>query len=126
LIDIFPGNFGGSNWRDIGLEAIYTDKGVGALQPNSDGMFKVPNLKNVALTAPYMHDGRFATLDAVLNHYSENIQPSANLDWSLRDNDGGAVKLNLTTTEKSDLIAFLKTMTDHQLVTDPKFSNPFK
>lgn len=118
--------FGGSLFADIGLEANPADKGLGANQQGMDGVFKVPSLRNVALTAPYMHDGRFATLNDVLNHYSEGIQESANLDWSLRDNNNKPVRLNFTEQDKTDLIAFLNTLTDEGFLKDPKYSNPFK
>ncbi|HMG15148.1 MAG TPA: cytochrome c peroxidase, partial [Saprospiraceae bacterium] len=62
-----PFSNGFSRWADIGLETIYTDKGLGSLEPGQDGKFKIPSLRNVALSAPYMHDGRFETLLDVVN-----------------------------------------------------------
>lgn len=115
----------GNDWADIGLDVTYTDLGLGANQPGMDGMFKIPSLRNVALTAPYMHDGRFATLMDVVNHYSDNVQTSPNLDWRLRDGEG-ARRLNLTPTQKEALVAFLHALTDEQFTVDPKFSNPFE
>ena len=82
--------------------------------------FKVPSLRNVELTAPYMHDGRFGTLDAVLNHYSNAVVNSATLDPVLNQN--GTLGIPLSTTEKSQIIAFLKTLTDYQYITDTRFS----
>ncbi|MBY0487125.1 MAG: cytochrome-c peroxidase [Flavobacteriaceae bacterium] len=82
--------------------------------------FKVPSLRNIEKTAPYMHDGRFFTLDAVLNHYSSGIVNSATLDSSLIN--GTSLGIPLSTSEKSKLIAFLKTLTDNQYLTDARFS----
>lgn len=92
-------------------------------------VFKVPVLRNVALTAPYMHDGRFRTLEEVLNHYSEGIVLQDNLDPSLTVTVLGmkrAKNFQFTDTAKSALIAFLKTLTDESLNDDPRFSDPFK
>jgi cytochrome c peroxidase len=82
--------------------------------------FKVPSLRNVEKTAPYMHDGRFLTLDGVLEHYNSGVVNSATLDSSLNRN--GRLGIALTTTEKTQLIAFLKTLTDTQYLTDKRFS----
>ena len=82
--------------------------------------FKVPSLRNVEVTAPYMHDGRFGTLDAVLNHYSNGVVHSATLDPSLYQN--GTLGIPLSSIEKSKLITFLKTLTDNQYLTDTRFS----
>jgi cytochrome c peroxidase len=82
--------------------------------------FKVPSLRNIEKTAPYMHDGRFYTLEAVLNHYSNGVVNSATLDPSLNNN--GTLGIPLTNLEKTKLIAFLKTLTDNQYLTDKRFS----
>jgi cytochrome c peroxidase len=82
--------------------------------------FKVPSLRNIEKTAPYMHDGRFYTLDAVLNHYSSGVANTQNLDASLNTN--GTLGIPLTATEKTKLVAFLKTLTDQQFLTDSRFS----
>ena len=82
--------------------------------------FKVPSLRNVELTAPYMHDGRFGTLEAVLNHYSNAVVNSATLDPILNQN--GNLGIPLSATEKMQIIAFLKTLTDYQYITDTRFS----
>lgn len=82
--------------------------------------FKVPSLRNIEKTAPYMHDGRFFTLDAVLNHYSSGVVNSATLDASL--NNCGALGIPLSASEKSKLIAFLKTLTDNEFLTNPKYA----
>ncbi|WP_396189240.1 cytochrome-c peroxidase [Flavobacterium sp.] len=82
--------------------------------------FKVPSLRNIEKTAPYMHDGRFYTLEAVLNHYSNGVQNNLNLDSSLNTN--GTLGIPLTNDQKAKIIAFLKTLTDQQFLTDPKFA----
>jgi cytochrome c peroxidase len=80
--------------------------------------FKVPSLRNVNLTANYMHDGRFNTLLQVLNHYTSGIQNSSTLDPLLIN------KIPLTTTEKSDLISFLKTLSDSTILHNSRFAKP--
>jgi cytochrome c peroxidase len=104
-----------------GLDATLTDTGAGG------GRFKVPSLRNVALRAPYMHDGRFASLEAVIEHYNSGLKDSPGLSPRLRaGGPGGApLRLNLTEQEKAALKAFLETLTDASLASDPKFANPF-
>lgn len=82
--------------------------------------FKVPSLRNVELTAPYMHDGRFYTLEAVLNHYANGITSTENLDPILNNN--GNLGIPLTTDEKTKIIAFLKTLTDYEFISNPRFA----
>jgi len=82
--------------------------------------FKVPSLRNVEKTAPYMHDGRFGTLEAVLNHYDSGVEDSATLDPILNQN--GKLGIALSETEKSQLVAFLKTVTDTEYLTNKRFS----
>ena len=89
------------------------------------GKFKVPSLRNVAVRAPYMHDGRFADLSEVLNHYSRAIKPHPNLGPPFGVFDGEATKIHLTVKETNALLAFLNTLTDTPMLQDPKFSNPF-
>jgi cytochrome c peroxidase len=98
------------------------DGGVGdvTLRPADLGSFKSPSLRNVEVTAPYGHDGRFATLDALLNHYSENAILDPNVGYMIP-----VGPLTFTASEKAALIAFLKTLTDRTFLTDPKYSNPF-
>lgn len=83
------------------------------------GFFKSPSLRNIEVTGPYMHDGRFATLPQVIEHYSSGIQSHPNLDPRLRG------RPRLDPVEKNALLAFLKTLTDQAFMTDPKFSDPF-
>jgi cytochrome c peroxidase len=107
-----------------GLDAdhVNTDGGVGdiTLQGRQIGLFKSPSLRNVERTAPYMHDGRFDTLDKVIDHYSKGVKSHPNLDPRRMR------RLNFTDSEKAALVAFLKTLTDQKFLTDPKFSDPFQ
>lgn len=98
------------------------DGGVGdvTLRPADLGSFKSPSLRNVEVTAPYGHDGRFATLNALIDHYSDNAISDPNLGYVIP-----VGPLSFTTSEKAALIAFLKTLTDEKFLNDPKFSNPF-
>jgi cytochrome c peroxidase len=112
---------------NIGLDLNYADNGRGLItgNPADNGKFKIPNLRNVMLTAPYMHDGRFATLNDVLEHYSHGIVNHPNLDPRLRDAKGNTIQMNIPEQDKISIIAFLGTLTDNIMTTDPKFSNPF-
>ncbi len=113
---------------DIGLDQTYSDIGAGAVNniSSNDGKFVVPSLSNVALTAPYMHDGRFKTLDEVLDHYSHGIKNSPNLDPIFLNADSTTLQMNIPSQEKAAIIAFLNTLTDYTTINDVKFSNPFK
>jgi cytochrome c peroxidase len=83
------------------------------------GTFKAPSLRNIALTGPYMHDGRFRTLEEVLDHYSDHInRNSPNLDPQL------GTPITLTAVEKRRIIAFLNTLTDTTFTNNPRFSEP--
>ena len=114
ILDVFPFIF------NNGLPADPDDKGVGEWQSDKDGLFKVPTLRNIELTAPYMHDGRFNNLDEVIEHYSENVEQN---QWS-RDIPEGGFKFNLE--EKSALKAFMMTLTDDTFISSEKWSNPFQ
>lgn len=85
--------------------------------------FKVPSLRNVGITPPYMHDGRFGTLQAVLNFYTSGVTDSPTLDPLLK-HANGTRGIALTETEKTAIIAFLNTLTDEKFITDPMFSEP--
>jgi cytochrome c peroxidase len=93
---------------------------------NLDATFKVTTLRNVELTAPYMHDGRFATLEQVVEHYSGGIRNHPNLSPQLRLPNGLPRQANLSPQDKAALVAFLKTLTDNSIATDVIYSNPFK
>ncbi len=113
--------------RNNGLDATTTDAGVGGANgnPNQLGAFKSPSLRNIALNAPYMHDGRFATLQQVIEHYNSGVQLHPNLNPPLRTPGGTAIRLNLTPQQKEALLAFLNTLTDNTFATDSKFQDPF-
>ena len=106
-----------------GLEEVTGD-------PVHRGLFKVPTLRNIALTAPYMHDGRFDTLEEVLDHYNDGIKKSSTLSPLIMEADNlgklsdERISLNLTEGEKIAIVAFLQTLTDEEFVTTKKFSNP--
>jgi cytochrome c peroxidase len=99
--------------------------------PLHKGKFKIPSLRNITLTAPYMHDGRFNTLEEVLDHYNENIHMSSTLDILIREASNefrepdDPIALKLTEEEINDIIAFLKTLTDSTFINNEKYSNPF-
>jgi cytochrome c peroxidase len=105
-------------YQNNGLDSIFADSGRGKItkEITDYGKFKVPSLRNVALTYPYMHDGRFWDLNEVLNHYSEGIvENSQNLSLELKKS------MNLSNVQKQQLIAFLKTLTDYKLLSDQRF-----
>ena len=104
--------FSDFSFKNNGLDRVSPDAGrAGVTGRESDaGKFKTPSLRNVAVTAPYMHDGRFATLEAVVAHYDHGVQRAAALDPNLAKHpDAG---LGLTTDEQRALVAFLRTLTD--------------
>lgn len=111
----------------IGLDVNYADNGIGEITntPAYNGVFRVPPLLNIEFTAPYMHDGRFQTLEQVIEHYNSGVKNHPNLSSLLMEN-GQPQKLNLTDTEKESLIAFLKTLSDPSVFSDVRFSDPFK
>jgi cytochrome c peroxidase len=87
---------------------------------NDNMKFRVPSLRNIEYTAPYMHDGRFYTLDAVMNFYSDQVEDNPNLDPQLKQN--GHLGIPMNTQEKQVIIAFLKTLSDKKFISDPKFA----
>jgi cytochrome c peroxidase len=107
----------------FGLAANSLSNGLDA---NETRIFKSPSLKNVGLSRAFMHDGRFSTLEQVIEHYNSGIQNGPALDNRLKTPGGAPLRLNLTQNEKAALVAFLLTLNDNNLATDAKFSNPFK
>jgi cytochrome c peroxidase len=151
--DNFNTAMSGEEAFNIGLELVYKDNGVGLRsgERTKNGVFKVPSLRNVSLTGPYMHDGRFKSLEEVVDHYDRNLKAHENLFPSLRSftwqgngggtNSGGSVgwgsssnnnslqsprSLNLSAGDKQALVDFMKTLTDNSMVNDERFSNPFE
>ena len=108
--------------RNNGLEVLNDDLGFGriTLEEADKYKFKVPSLRNVVLTYPYMHDGRFRTLDQVLDHYSKGMVHHKNLDPLLMTN--GQPGILLTDTDKVKLKAFLNTLSDYTFISNPLFS----
>jgi len=89
-------------------------------------IFKSPSLKNVAISGPYMHDGRLATLEDVIEHYNSGVQDGPALDVRLKNPAGQPLRLNLTAGDKAALAAFLRTLTDTRVCEDPRFMSPFR
>jgi hypothetical protein len=102
------------------LDPLTADGGIADITLNARdaGRFKSPTLRNVEVAGPYMHDGSLATLEEVVEHYSNTFKPHPNLDSRM-------VPLHLTPSEKAAVVAFLKTLTDRAFLTDPRFSDPF-
>lgn len=106
-----------------GLDSVFTDLGVGGVtgNPLDFGRFKTPTLRNVELSGPYMHDGRFTTLEEVIEHYNSGGVPSTTIDPFMKYTSGG---LALSDQSKQDLINFLKTLTDTSYAEVEAFQNP--
>jgi cytochrome c peroxidase len=115
--------FSDFNFKNNGLDVIPADSGrYNVTKIAADiGKFKSPSLRNIALTAPYMHDGRFNTLDEVLKHYNIGFKNPVNLDVNMAKH----VKARMTVPETKALIAFLNTLTDSVLISNPAYSNPY-
>lgn len=100
--------------------------------PMDKGKFKAPGMRNIALRAPYMHDGRFATIEEVLEQYDQHVQMNSNLDILVLEGSnepivpGEPIKLHLTEQEKEDIIVFLNMLTDESFITNNALSNPFE
>ncbi|MCB0402977.1 MAG: cytochrome-c peroxidase [Flavobacteriales bacterium] len=111
-------------FKDNGLQATYVDLGLGGVTGSSfdDGKFKTPSLRNLLFTAPYMHDGRFATLDEVIDFYSSGLNNTPNISSQMEHISTGGVQL--TPSEKADLKAFLLTLTDYDYITNPNYQAP--
>lgn len=106
-------DFSNHEFMNNGLDSESEFKDLGRAQftkrPTDNAKFKTPSLRNVAVTGPYMHDGRFATLEEVIEHYNSGIKESPTLDVNIHGIKDG---MNLTEQEKQDLLAFLNTLTD--------------
>ncbi len=130
--ELFKTNCAGCHKEPLFTDDSFRDNGIGIGPNNDEGRFlvtlnekdkykfKVPSLRNISYTAPYMHDGRFITLDAILEHYAGHVKSTPNLDPLLiKDNKPG---LALAAGEQADIIAFLKTLNDRQFITDKRFA----
>lgn len=121
------GLFTDNQFHNIGIDSVFTGYNMGRYNVtfnNSDiGLFKTPTLRNIALTAPYMHDGRFQTLEQVVDHYNSRVKHSATLD-PIMTKPSKEFGLGLTPSQKADLVAFLKTLTDTSYITNPLLSKP--
>ena len=119
-------SFGDNKFKNNGLDDVaslddFTDKGRGEVTGNrfDNGKFRAPTLRNIALTAPYMHDGRFATLEEVLEHYAAG-------GHGVENEDPNITGFSMSEREKAALLAFLRGLTDETLLTDERYSNPFE
>lgn len=113
-----------NKFSNNGLDFVFKDLGRGKITGNSNdnGKFKVPTLRNIALTAPYMHDGRFKTLDELIEHYSTGIHQSPTIDPLIEYAFQGGVQLD--DSQKQALKAFLNTLTDYEFISNPEFKKP--
>ena len=106
--------FQSQTFANNGLDSSFTDIGRAKIsgKDSDNGKFSTPSLRNIALTAPYMHDGRFTTLEEVVDHYSTGVKRSATLDPNLAKHPDGGLQLN--EADKRALVAFLRTLTDEK------------
>lgn len=121
------GLFTDNKFHNIGLDTVFTGVGMGRYnitgKPSDMGLFKTPTLRNIELTAPYMHDGRYQTLEDVIEHYNSKVKNSSTLD-PIMTKPSKLYGLGLTAQDKQDLVAFLKTLTDTGFVNNPKLQKP--
>jgi cytochrome c peroxidase len=123
------GNFFNPLWTDNtfhnnGLDEFFADIGLGGVSgdPRDNGRFRAPSLRNLLYTSPYMHDGRFETLEEVINHYSEGLVFSETIDPLMKAVAQGGVQLS--EEDKADLKAFLLSLSDPGFINNPDFQNP--
>lgn len=121
------GLFNDNKFHNNGIDSIFTGINLGrynvTLNNNDIGLFKTPTLRNIELTAPYMHDGRYQTLEEVVEHYNSGVKHSATLD-PIMTKPSKIYGLGLSTIEKQDLVAFLKTLTDTTFTHNPLLQKP--
>ena len=112
-------------FHNNGLDANPSENGLSATtgDPLDLGKFKTPTLRNIAITGPYMHDGRYETLDEVIDFYSEGLSISPTIDPLMKQANRGGI--HLSPEEKKDLLAFLLMLTDESFIANPDFSSPF-
>jgi cytochrome c peroxidase len=127
-----PPLFHDNSFHNTGLDSTYTDKSEGIFlgryritQLEEDrGKFKTPTLRNISFTGPYMHDGRFTSLDDVIEHYSKGLKYSSTLDEKFIDENGNA-QIKISEAEKEAIISFLYCLTDSSLVKSKSYSKYF-
>lgn len=121
------GLFNDNDFHNIGIDSVFTGVNLGrynyTLNNNDIGLFKTPTLRNIELTPPYMHDGRYQTLEEVVEFYNSGVKHSATLD-PIMTKPSKVFGLGLTVTEKQDLVAFLKTLTDTTFTNNPLLQRP--
>lgn len=117
------GLFTDNLYHNNGLDETFLDSGLAAVtkDPNDMGKFKTPTLRNIANTAPYMHDGRFATLEEVVEHYNQGGHASPTIDPLMKHVGTG---LNLSADDKKKLVDLLKALSDDDFLNNPAFSDP--
>lgn len=130
LLFMTPARLGGAGCNDCHQAPAFTMDGPvlsNGVNAGETTVFKSPSLKNVALSGPYMHGGQIATLMGVIEHYNSGVLDGPALDPLLRDPaTNGPLRLNLSNRQKNALLAFLLTLDDPSLTTDPRFSDPFR
>lgn len=109
----------GDRTHNTGLDATIVDAGAGR------GEFKVPSLRNIAVRAPYMHDGRFTTLAQVVDHYNGGVKNNPSLDQRLRGRGASPRGLGLSVAQRDAIVAYMRTLTDTTFLTAPQFADPF-
>lgn len=118
--------FSNNGLENISDPRAYSDPGLGGITENETdlGLFKIPSLRNIMITAPYMHDGRFNTIEEVLNFYRSGTNDSPNVDPKLRGVHNGGI--NISEEDTKAVIGFLNCLTDSSFINNPEFANPFK
>ncbi len=119
----FAHQFRKEGFSNNGIDSVFTDLGRGGITglPSDYGKFKIPTLRNIEYSAPYMHDGRFETLDEVIEHYNNGGLPSPTIDPFM---EAFGVGLTLSTQEKAAVKAFLLSLSDPEFINNPNFSDP--
>lgn len=106
--------------HNTGLDAVLSDAGAG------QGRLKAPSLRNVTVRAPYMHDGRFTSLEAVVDLYESGVRNNPLLDPRLRAPNGQRQRLILTMAQKASLVASMRALTDESFLRSPAVTDPFR
>lgn len=116
--------FTDQSYRNNGISSVFGDEGRGGITENAadNGKFRVPSLRNAAVTGSYMHNARFSTLEEVLDHYAGNMVDSPTLDTSFKNGEE-VVGIPMTEEEKARIIDFINTLTDYTFISDERFRN---